>query len=982
MRAVPIKLPQSLLLLVLLHLVVLVHGLAGNNHALQEIRPSESLAPIAKPSAVVEQKPSPPHHSASPSSSTLISADFRLRDEELQATGSVSPSEETYNDTNNKSPSDGHADTASDTLDREQNTSVTQVGVAKSKDDENADEIAPITSPAATPAETIEEVFVPLKEWKQRRLEDIESRVRQINEGEIYQSSGSVPRKGTRPHLVASERNRSDVGTGTCPVPTLSMPWLSTRDNTRCMADALNSVDKHAATGAVKRSFYRISPSVTPHETTNDAGARVVLDSDPLSADASLEMNAGLPSLSAPYSNVSLYGPQPELSKGPSIGQTDPRLQLFDVAGSNGTNSSTQELIESRREQNSSLFFVVDWTAVPLVGNVMKFLKGASTQVPSSPEQKPCFPSRAAGYNPLPRGNVNTSATDNCGSANTFKGDPHTANGRDHVSFDVDTERQTQDARRPADESILRTASAEGEGSGKGPTETEKPFNFASADAGARILSSSSGIVGAKNVIEGSVDKYLLAPCTGGVGDSRWIEIELSEDVILESLETGNFEYYSSSARKLVVLGAGSYPPRQWNLLGVFEFAHVRSLQRFRIQKRVVTRYLRILFAGKQGHEYYCPVSTIRAFGKNLIADWKTVFERPLDSTSTTHQRGEDLKKRATPDEGPSSLTHSLADTPREKSSLYVETERVNLEWMTHRSLHYNKKPYRQFTGEQQQLSDEVGEDSKKDERTAQREDAESPPILAERREKTSENETDNRTETNESNAGPQPETQSLPSGMESAEALAREAMSEEDQIVLEAVRADALSSVAGDDNIFRKVTRLIRMLELNQTLTNQYIDTHLARFAKALSKAQADSSKARQVATLSEQQLIRFVASTEKTVRDLRSSVLKRDVLLCILIVCVAFLLGTHWVLWTAVSGARLYSHPGSISGTGFEMDVGVEEDTVSTSNADQLQRDVSGHAGIPLVADLKLPHPYSGRSRSVSSTVLSTFALKNAKK
>jgi hypothetical protein len=164
----------------------------------------------------------------------------------------------------------------------------------------------------------------------------------------------------------------------------------------------------------------------------------------------------------------------------------------------------------------------------------------------------------------------------------------------------------------------------------------DKPFNFASNDAGARVLAASANAVGSKNVLNSNPDMYMLVPCEGdGVGGSRWIDVELSEDAVLTSFETANFEFYSSFPRRVAILGATSYPPKLWNTVAVFDMASVRLMQKFAIPGRTVARYLRIVYVGKQGSEFYCPVSVIRVFGKTLLADWKDELDGAPEASSS-----------------------------------------------------------------------------------------------------------------------------------------------------------------------------------------------------------------------------------------------------------------------------------------------------------------------------------------------------------
>lgn len=340
----------------------------------------------------------------------------------------------------------------------------------------------------------------------------------------------------------------------------------------------------------------------------------------------------------------------------------------------------------------------------------------------------------------------------------------------------------------------------------------EKPYNFASVDSGARVLLSSKGTVGAKNILDNNVDKYLLVPCDGDKRqEPRWVDIELSEEVILERFQAANFEYYSSSPAKIVILGSGVYPPPKWQLLGMFGFANVRTLQMFLIEKRVVTRYLKILFVGKQGREYYCPISTVRAYGKTLIADWKDALNQQM-----ALRRKDPSRPQSARVEEPSTSTQN--PVLPEKTAEYPDTNGSGTSTVpssphSHNDLNSSMPSFEQSRTIQNRSSHVA----------------------------LNTNQTENVTANQNRYATPDTSSSlNNDATYEPASALNEEdVMSEDDQLLLEAVHADSLDQSSEDDNVFRKVTRMLRLLELNQTLTNQYIDTQLAKFASAIHSLQ-----------------------------------------------------------------------------------------------------------------------------------------------
>lgn len=388
----------------------------------------------------------------------------------------------------------------------------------------------------------------------------------------------------------------------------------------------------------------------------------------------------------------------------------------------------------------------------------------------------------------------------------------------------------------------------------------EKPFNFASADAGARVMLASDGTIGAKNVLDDNVDRYLLTPCqSGGPDHIRWIDIELSEEAILERFQTANLEYYSSSPRKIVVLSANSYPPTQWNLLGMFEFANVKTHQTFSIEKRVVARYMRVMFAGRHGHEYYCPISSVRAFGKNLIADWKDALESDADKPHTLDQgvntapghRGKSVK------------------TTNGRSHSEIQISRPH------------------FTSLNSYVESIVGDYSRL------------API-------TSIESAYGFSYSDRCDYGHIDENEN---GMDDS--------SDEDQ-----VRSTANEKVeSDDDNVFRKVTRMLRTLELNQTLTSQYLDSQLNKFAKQIEavdekvKGLTNSDSERQ--KLLESQLLALMIRLE----ELEKQNWMRDLFLGVLLLAVMIIAGLLLnILVSADSTRHVSSEP--ILGNSIEID------------------------------------------------------------
>lgn len=144
--------------------------------------------------------------------------------------------------------------------------------------------------------------------------------------------------------------------------------------------------------------------------------------------------------------------------------------------------------------------------------------------------------------------------------------------------------------------------------------------NFASSDLGARVMKSSEGCIGSANVLRRDGDRYMLSPCHESL---RYVVIELSQEIVVEVVEIINREYYSSSPQQVMLLGSGTFPSDKWQHLGIFDFGKGLKVQALRLHWPSIVRYLKVVFSGSQGSEFYCTITEIRVFGKTLIDDWK-----------------------------------------------------------------------------------------------------------------------------------------------------------------------------------------------------------------------------------------------------------------------------------------------------------------------------------------------------------------------
>ncbi|CUS24321.1 LAQU0S15e01882g1_1 [Lachancea quebecensis] len=162
-------------------------------------------------------------------------------------------------------------------------------------------------------------------------------------------------------------------------------------------------------------------------------------------------------------------------------------------------------------------------------------------------------------------------------------------------------------------------------------------FNYASLDCAATIVKTNSEASGANAVLHENKDKYLLTPCSAS---NKFVVIELCQDILVEEIVMANYEFFSSTFRKVRFSVSNSYPPKNgWRVLGEFDAANTRNLQKFVISNPLIwARYLRVEVLAHHGSEFYCPVSVIRVHGKTMMDDFKLDESNSIYSEDTGEQ--------------------------------------------------------------------------------------------------------------------------------------------------------------------------------------------------------------------------------------------------------------------------------------------------------------------------------------------------------
>ncbi|MCJ1399998.1 hypothetical protein MMC11_003201 [Xylographa trunciseda] len=154
-------------------------------------------------------------------------------------------------------------------------------------------------------------------------------------------------------------------------------------------------------------------------------------------------------------------------------------------------------------------------------------------------------------------------------------------------------------------------------------TTCKERFNYASFDCAATVLKTNPECKGSTSVLVENKDSYMLNLCSA---KNKYFIVELCNDILIDTVVLGNFEFFSSTFRTFRVSVSDRYPVKmeKWRELGTFEARNSRDVQAFVVENPLIwARYLRIEFLTHYGNEYYCPVSLLRIHGKTMMDDYR-----------------------------------------------------------------------------------------------------------------------------------------------------------------------------------------------------------------------------------------------------------------------------------------------------------------------------------------------------------------------
>lgn len=160
-------------------------------------------------------------------------------------------------------------------------------------------------------------------------------------------------------------------------------------------------------------------------------------------------------------------------------------------------------------------------------------------------------------------------------------------------------------------------------------------FSYSSFDGGATILKTSPGAQNPKSILVENKDAYMLFTCSQ---ENKFVIVELSEDVLVDTVVLANFEFFSSTIRQFRVSVSDKYPVKleKWKDIGTYQARNSRDIQSFLIENpKIWAKYIRIEFLSHYGKEYYCPVSLLRVHGTRMLDTWKDVENAVPDDDET-----------------------------------------------------------------------------------------------------------------------------------------------------------------------------------------------------------------------------------------------------------------------------------------------------------------------------------------------------------
>ncbi|KAJ1935507.1 hypothetical protein GGF37_005969, partial [Kickxella alabastrina] len=130
-------------------------------------------------------------------------------------------------------------------------------------------------------------------------------------------------------------------------------------------------------------------------------------------------------------------------------------------------------------------------------------------------------------------------------------------------------------------------------------------------------------------------DQYMLNECSA---QNKFVIVELCDDILIDTLVMGNYEFFSSTFKDTMVYVSDRYPPKNntWTLLGHFQARNTRDAQVFPvIDPKIWARYIKVNFVNHYGREFYCPLTVFKVYGTTQMEQFRKEEDEEDEDTAT-----------------------------------------------------------------------------------------------------------------------------------------------------------------------------------------------------------------------------------------------------------------------------------------------------------------------------------------------------------
>lgn len=204
-------------------------------------------------------------------------------------------------------------------------------------------------------------------------------------------------------------------------------------------------------------------------------------------------------------------------------------------------------------------------------------------------------------------------------------------------------------------------------------------FSYSSFDGGATVLKTSPGTKNAKAILVENKDSYMLFTCSH---ENKFVIVELSEDILVDTVVLANFEFFSSMIRSFRISVSDKYPVKieKWKDIGTFQARNSRDIQSFLVENpKIWAKYMRIEFLSHYGNEYYCPVSLLRVHGTRMLDSWKDAEAGADDDEPAETITGpEAVPEQELPQENTTSPVPEPTDIAKRKEAHNVSLDKIS----------------------------------------------------------------------------------------------------------------------------------------------------------------------------------------------------------------------------------------------------------------------------------------------------------------